>query len=179
MVAVNMRSHLSRMKRIRSFANKPRLDKHEKPNKAKVKKKAPTKTKSVERLPVKSWDTHPIDSGIRQYRRTRYDRTVHKALQCRRDSVPSEPTKVRERSHAATIDAEYWNVNNAGSRYIFLNARPLRILNCVAHVARLRPRSNVLSTATSGNSSLPSGPCPGCATARMSVRMAVAMSLAA
>jgi hypothetical protein len=33
--------HLSRMKRIRSFANNPRLDKHEKPNRAKVKKKTP------------------------------------------------------------------------------------------------------------------------------------------
>ena len=33
--------YLSRIKRIRSLANKPRLDKHEKPNKARVKKNIP------------------------------------------------------------------------------------------------------------------------------------------
>lgn len=62
---------------------------------------------------------------------------------------------------------------------MFLKARPLRILNCVAHVARLRPLSSTVSTVTFGNSSLPSRPCAGCATEWMSARMAAAISLVA
>ena len=40
-------SHLSLMKRIRSLANNPRLDKHENPNRAKVKKNTPADATSI------------------------------------------------------------------------------------------------------------------------------------
>ena len=39
-------THLSFMNRIRSLANNPRLDKHENPNSANVKKKIPVKKKN-------------------------------------------------------------------------------------------------------------------------------------
>ena len=45
--------------------------------------------------------------------------------------------------------------SRAGSRYKFLNALPLKILNCVAQLARLRPLEMLLSTATSGSSLVP------------------------
>lgn len=42
------------MKRIRSLANSPRLDKHEKPNRAKVKKNMPVKQASARYIPIRT-----------------------------------------------------------------------------------------------------------------------------
>ena len=51
------------MNKIRSLANNPRLDKHEKPNSANVKKKIPVKTiknKGKEKQFIKKTRTQPI-----------------------------------------------------------------------------------------------------------------------
>ena len=51
------------MNRIRSLANSPRLDKHENPNKANVKKKMPVKTVRTEESKtklIKQTRTQPI-----------------------------------------------------------------------------------------------------------------------
>ena len=60
-------ANLSRMNNIRSLANKPKLDKHEKPKSAKVKKKMPVDY-AQNRMAIRWSDTYPIDSGIRRYR---------------------------------------------------------------------------------------------------------------
>jgi hypothetical protein len=66
---MSIESHLSLMKRIRSLANNPRLDKHEKPNRAKVKKKTPADATSinVHQSPPKREVSHPIYFGIHRY----------------------------------------------------------------------------------------------------------------
>jgi len=74
-------SHLSLMKRIRSLANNPRLDKHEKPNRAKVKKKTPADATSINVPHPSAEVSHPIYFGIHQYHPTHCDKIIHRALQ--------------------------------------------------------------------------------------------------
>jgi hypothetical protein len=78
---MSVESHLSLMKRIRSLANNPRLDKHEKPNRAKVKKKTPADATSINVHHPSAEVSHPIYFGIHRYHQTHYDRIIRRALQ--------------------------------------------------------------------------------------------------
>ena len=65
-------THLSFMNRIRSLANNPRLDKHENPNSANVKKKIPVKKKKTVRTEKSNSkliqaNSYPSDFGNLQY----------------------------------------------------------------------------------------------------------------
>ena len=55
--------------KIRSLANSPRLDKHENPNSANVKKKIPVKNSKNEKVKVKliKQNSYPTDFGNQQY----------------------------------------------------------------------------------------------------------------
>jgi hypothetical protein len=68
MAAMGIKSHLSLIKRIRSLANNPRLDKHEKPNKAKVKKKTPADATSANVYHPSAGVSDPIYFEIHRYR---------------------------------------------------------------------------------------------------------------
>jgi hypothetical protein len=58
-------THLSFMNKIRSLANSPRLDKHENPNSANVKKKMPVRTgeNRGKRKQTHQANSYPTDFG--------------------------------------------------------------------------------------------------------------------